>query len=932
MAEQHTRNGRGGSSVKQYRPHFLVACVLALALLTGLRGILQDALTDLRFRSFPRAASGDIVLVAIDSPSIREIGVWPWPRQLHADLIDKLSQAGVSDILFDIDFSSPSNEAADQAFLAALKRAGGSVVLAAFRQPTNGGAVHVNRPLPQFEAQTWSAIVNVAVEPSGVVRRYSFGEMLDGQFLPSIGSLLAGQFQTQEGRHLIDFSIRADSIPVISYVDVLRGDASVIEKLKGKRTIVGGTAIELGDRVTAPNGQVISGALLHALAAESILQGRTPQVTSDIVVLLGLGLIVIVATVVRRRLPIGIQLVALLVLAATAEISAMLLQAKYAIALDTALWHVAVAGYLLAMAIDEIDLRGLLRGAEERRFREIAMSLGDGLVCTDQAGMITVWNPAAGAIFGYTAPEMLGRPLGSVCVTSSAGWGRTFSIADALPAALQGPNGRVVELTGRRKNGETFPLEACLSTWRGIDGFQYGAALRDISARKHEAERMRHLAEHDTLTGLANRNRLYEHLSARLGEAKARGGKVALLLLDLDKFKQVNDTLGHAAGDQLLCAVARRLDTLVENAGLVARLSGDEFAIVMSGAAAEYHADELAARTCRAFDDATFSIADNRLRVNVSIGVALYPDHCATADELFGNADLALYRAKATGRGRHVVFEREIREELEARLSLEAELGNALERNELELFYQPQVRLGDGTLLGAEALVRWRHPTRGLLAPADFMPLVNISSISARTSLWIMEAACRQGRQWQRNGHDIRLGVNIPPSLIQSGDLATTVESVLKDTQFPPHLLELEVTEDILLEDDERALQTFRRVQKLGVHLAFDDFGTGYASLTYLKKFPINRLKIDKSFVHELRAGSNDAAIVICTVTLANLLGLSVIAEGVEDAASVDLLRGMGCEEGQGFYFAPPLPAAEFEQRFLREPAPRCDEATATAA
>jgi EAL domain-containing protein (putative c-di-GMP-specific phosphodiesterase class I) len=198
-----------------------------------------------------------------------------------------------------------------------------------------------------------------------------------------------------------------------------------------------------------------------------------------------------------------------------------------------------------------------------------------------------------------------------------------------------------------------------------------------------------------------------------------------------------------------------------------------------------------------------------------------------------------------------------------------------------------------------------------------------------------METACRQGRAWQRAGNGIRLGVNIPPSLIQTGDLASTVEGVLRDTEFPPRLLELEVTEDILLEDDERALATFRRVQKLGVQIAFDDFGTGYASLTYLKKFPINRLKIDKSFVHELRAGSNDAAIVICTVTLANLLGLAVIAEGVEDTSSIELLRGMGCEEGQGFYFSPPLPAAEFEQRFLQgtaAPPAELPEPAATAA
>jgi diguanylate cyclase (GGDEF)-like protein/PAS domain S-box-containing protein len=906
--------------VKRYQAHILVACLLVLALLTGLRGALQDALTDLRFRSFPRQASGDIVLIAIDSPSIREIGVWPWPRTLHADLIDKLHQAGASEILFDIDFSSPSNPTSDRSLLEALKRADGSVALAAFKQPASGeAALHINRPLAQFAEHAWPALVNVAVEPSGVVRRYSLGETLDGEFLPSIGSLLAGSRQVHDGPILVDFSIRADSIAAISYADILRDEKAALDKLKGRKALIGGTAIELGDRFNTPNGQVISGALLHALAAESILQDRTLRSPSVIFALLGLALVAFVATISRRRLPISKQLVALVSVAAAAELGAMLLQAKLAIVLDTSLWHVAIAGYLLAMAVDEIDLRGLLRGAEERRFQEIAMSLGDGLVCTDQNSRITVWNPAATAIFGYSKQEMLGQPLGRICLTSSADWGGPFSIPEALPAALQGPNGKLVELTGRRKTGETFPLEACLSTWRGLDGFQFGAAMRDISDRKHEADRMRHLAEHDTLTGLANRNRLYEHLGARLAEAKAQQTKVALLLLDLDKFKQVNDTLGHAAGDQLLCAVARRLDTLVENTGLVARLSGDEFAIVMSGAAAVEQAARLAERTCRTFDDATFSIGENGLRINVSIGVAAYPDHCVTADELFGNADLALYRAKATGRGRHVAFTHAIRDEVEARLTLEAELGHAIERNELELFYQPQMRLSDGKLLGAEALVRWRHPTRGLLSPADFMPLVNISSISARTSLWIMDTACRQGRAWQRAGHDIRLGVNIPPSLIQSGDLATTIEGVLKDTEFPPHLLELEVTEDILLEDDERALATFRRVQKLGVQIAFDDFGTGYASLTYLKKFPINRLKIDKSFVHELRAGSNDAAIVICTVTLANLLGLSVIAEGVEDATSIELLRGMGCEEGQGFYFAPALPAAEFARRFLQE-------------
>jgi EAL domain-containing protein (putative c-di-GMP-specific phosphodiesterase class I) len=240
-----------------------------------------------------------------------------------------------------------------------------------------------------------------------------------------------------------------------------------------------------------------------------------------------------------------------------------------------------------------------------------------------------------------------------------------------------------------------------------------------------------------------------------------------------------------------------------------------------------------------------------------------------------------------------------------------------VERNEFELFYQPQVSLIDGGLVGAEALIRWRHPDRGLVLPADFMPVVNASPISDGIAVWVMETACGQGRRWQQKGHNVRLGVNLSPSQLQSGDLAATVGRVLLDTGFAPSLLELEVTEDILLVDDERALEIFGRIQNLGVRIVLDDFGTGYASLSYLKKFPIDGLKIDKSFVRELQAGSDDAAIVGSTIGLSRQLGLTVIAEGIEERATAQLLASIGCKEGQGYYFGHPMPVAEFEQRFL---------------
>jgi diguanylate cyclase (GGDEF)-like protein/PAS domain S-box-containing protein len=329
---------------------------------------------------------------------------------------------------------------------------------------------------------------------------------------------------------------------------------------------------------------------------------------------------------------------------------------------DTSLWHVAIVCYLAAMALDEIDFRSLLRGIAERRFERIAMSLGDGLVCAGPDSLITVWNPGAVAIFGYAPEEMIGQPFGKICDSNDlTGQSATFSLHELPFEELRVPGGKIMELEGRRKNGETFPLEACFSEWQGVDGFQYGAVMRDISARKREAERIRYLAEHDTLTDLANRNTLYEHLAARLAEATTAQSKVALLILDLDKFKQINDTLGHACGDQLLCDVAERLSQAVDGTSLVARLSGDEFAIVLGGTDAAGRAQKLAEQTCLAFNQVPFSIDNRQIRVNASIGVAAYPEYCATADQLFANADLALYRAKAAGRGRYVVFERRMR-------------------------------------------------------------------------------------------------------------------------------------------------------------------------------------------------------------------------------------------------------------------------------
>ncbi|MFO1109913.1 MAG: EAL domain-containing protein [Bradyrhizobium sp.] len=896
--------------MKNYRPHILVAAVLGIALLTNWPGTLRNALVDWRFAWQSRAATGDVVVVAIDARSIEAIGVWPWPRRLHAELLQGLDGAGISDVAFDVDFATPSDPASDRTFVDALHGAGGSTVLPAFKQPGAEGATYYNRPLPQFRGESWTAVVNVAVEPDGLVRRYEFGQELDAEFLPSMGAVLAGRFDAKSPSFLIDFSIRSATIPKVSFIDVLRGDAATLDRLKGKKVIIGGTALELGDRFSTPNGGIVSGPVLQALAAESILQGRVLHWTSGAVTLACLAMLVLVMMLTWRRFSAGARAVALCLCGLAFEAIAFALQASYPLVLDTSLIHIAIATYLAAVALDEIGIRALLGRIAESRFQRIAMSLGDGLICTDSNYTITVWNTGATTIFGYRAEEMIGKPFEAICANGENG--STFSIRDAA----RHPSGTVIEFDGRRSNGETFPVEASFSGWQGAEGYQYGAILRDISVRKREAERIRYLAEHDTLTGLANRYTLDARLADMIARAEAQHGEIALLVVGIDGFQRINDTLGHANGDLVLRAVAERLSLHASRNALVARLSGDEFAVAFCCTDLTESVASIADRIRHAFDEPV--LADSRpYRVRVSIGAAVFPGSGRTADELLSNGHIAFYRAKALKRGGYVAFENSIREELETRLTLETELAHAADRGEFELFFQPQVRLGDGHLIGAEALIRWRHPVCGLIPPAEFMPVVNTSGISDRIARWVLHSACRQARAWELAGHPLRIGINLAPSQLQSGDLARSLAEILAASGVTPSLIELEVTEDILLTDEQRVLDLFRRIQKLGVRLVFDDFGTGYASLSYLKKFPLDGLKIDRSFVRDLLTDSDDAAIVSSTIGLSRQLGLSVIAEGIENRATADLLLTMGCEEGQGFYFGRPMPMAAFEKQFL---------------
>jgi len=433
---------------------------------------------------------------------------------------------------------------------------------------------------------------------------------------------------------------------------------------------------------------------------------------------------------------------------------------------------------------------------------------------------------------------------------------------------------------------------------------------RIIDANRAE-RRVQHLAYNDPLTGLPNRALFFDQLAHRIEQSQASGQAVAVLFLDLDRFKNVNDTLGHAVGDRLLVSVAQRIRSSVRNADCVARLGGDEFTVVLADVASAGAAAAAAQNICRALATA-FQIDGHDIFVSTSVGISMYPHDGLDAHTLLKHADTAMYRAKKTKAG-FQFFEASMEQSISERVRMENDLRRALERDELEVWYQPQARFEGNHVVGAEALLRWRHPTRGLVSPLEFIPLAEEAGLIEPIGEWVLQSACAQAQRWAADGLPaVRVSVNLSVKQLLKGDIAQAVERALEDSRLPAHLLELEITESTLMEHAEDTLEALERLRRLGVRLAIDDFGTGYSSLAYLKRFPVDVVKIDRSFVRDVARDQDDAAIVRGIIALAHNLRLEVVAEGVETEAQRDFLQQHGCDMLQGYLLGKPTPADQF--------------------
>jgi len=564
----------------------------------------------------------------------------------------------------------------------------------------------------------------------------------------------------------------------------------------------------------------------------------------------------------------------------------------------------------LIVAVEDITGRKAVEEAlrrSEEQYRRIVETAQEGIWQIDAADRTTFVNQAMADLLGYTADEMRGASLFSFVDDE----GRAAIAANAQQQR-QGIKGQQ-DVKFLRKDGRALWTLVSAAALVDADGRYAGtlAMVVDITERIGAEEALRHQALHDALTDLPNRTLLQDRLAQALRSAQRDGHPLALLLLDIDRFKEVNDTFGHAAGDRLLRQVGRRLRRVVRAADTVARLGGDEFAVLLP--ATDTGGATTAAEKIRRALEQPVGRGGYRVSAEASIGIALYPAHGAEAATLLQHADVAMYAAKRTGEGWAVYNPAHDRSSPD-RLALLTDLRGAIAGGELALHYQPKVELATGRVRRVEALVRWQHPRRGLLPPAQFIPLAEQSGLMGPLTLWVLGEALRQCARWRQAGLALGVNVNLSMANLHDPALPEAIAGLLQAHGVAPADLRLEVTESAMAADMTRTIATLERLATLGVHIAVDDYGTGYSSLAYLKRLPVDELKIDKGFVRHLATDETDATIVRSTIGLGHNLGLRVVAEGVEDHATLELLRVMGADAVQGYYVSRPLPPDDLER------------------
>lgn len=869
---------------------------------------LEYEFADTGTRLLLHEVDSEVVIVGIDSRSLATLREWPWPRRYHAQLIDKLAQAAPRKLFIDIDFSSQSNEEDDRQLESALARwDSAAIILPAFLQPNSSSEseVGLTEPLPILRQHVVTASVNLSPSADGLVRSMRSAWIIDGQTLPTVATALNGMPPSGSGDNQIDFTIDPASFSFVSYSEVL-ADRIPAEYFAEKTVFVGATAIELGDMVPVPLHKSLPGVVVQALAFESARDGIHKPLASGLYWPLLAAWTILLCFLFSRQswrrntaiLGASFAFTAAAWLYAYTALATVIGVVPFALA--------AITAYLM-MTLRSLEAETLRAIAYAIGFRKrdallksIVLSSTDCIVCIDAKGLILTANPAAASLFSCPTDTLIGE-----------------SILEFIPSLLSDASGEqaetfaqlsntVAECAAKTKAGDCFPVELSISRVRLKDEQLYTAIVRDISERKAQQRQLQFQATHDPLTTLPNRSALAAHLDSRLANDKSMQ-PVALMMIDLNRFKEVNDTLGHNVGDYVLHEAARRLEVVARNRGFIARIGGDEFALVVDNFNDTAEIAELSQELldCLRKPIETCGIA---IDIGLSIGIALCPRDADDAETLFKRSDVAMYVAKRSSSGFEFYDAAKDRHSVR-RLTIVTRLRKAIAENQLQLHYQPQINLGTGRVESVEALVRWNDAVLGKVGPDEFIGLAETTDLIKPLSQWTFVQAFRQSVCWRDQGLDLRVAINVSARMLQDVSLPARLDGLMKETGATAGQIELEITESAMMIDPDRALRTIEKLSRLGVFISIDDYGTGYSSLAYLRDLPAHALKLDKSFVMNMRSNEDDRVIVASTVQMAHALNLKMVAEGVETAEDAAVLRDYKYDFAQGYLYSAALTA-----------------------
>lgn len=893
----------------------VVAVVLAT---TGYLTPIQNKLTELRMELWPRQASQQIVFIGIDKRSLDSVGTWPWPRSVHAQAIENLSKLGAAEIAFDVDFSTPSNTKQDERLAEALRNSEASVVLPTFLQPysTNDGETGLvqSKPIDLFADEAWIASVNVVPESDGLIRHYGRASDINGELIPSLSAVLAGEEQIDVSYFPIDFSIDPNSIPTYSLSDLLSGEVPRAA-IEGKSVLIGAHALELRDNLSTPVYGVISGPVLQILAAETLIQKR---VVRGIGLALILGFVVflsLLALTILPRLRLAFQMLSLFGLAAGLELAAHLAFRDLAIQASTA----PILVFLILIAVigtaGDLDVRTwLLRlaKAEARNTRQVLDQVfedsSDAILVIRENGDVLEQNRRFSLLLNQGEAN---DPINSLDAMPKQLREEAEQAIQRLKAAPE--TGASHTATGRLRLGDSGaeevidysvtpsqvnkPLEGAESETETF----YIATItaRDVTTEVEQRDRLEYLSKYDELTGAERRNRFVAKL-ATYGDVES---ETTIFALGLQRFDSLVATMGRELGDELLCALHKKIVESNEHVAGIARLDRATFGIRLSPHTPKEAVSEFAHVLLA---DLANPVMINRQAVSVDFCIghaAMKLDGTASASELLNQTEFALQEAEELGPNGVAAFNAQTSARQNRARELEQEMRGALAAGEFHVVYQPQVESMTGKPVGAEALIRWTNPKFGKVSPAEFVEIAETTGLILQIGQFILNQACRDALAW---GEDVSISVNVSPIQLLRGDVVQDVRNALKSSGLPAERLVIELTESSFIGDEDELLHKLDLLKSMGVAIVLDDFGTGYSSLGYLARFPMDKIKVDQSFVRNIAKSPTNQAIVRSIKVLADGFGIKVLCEGVETESDLRLVQQLGCQEIQGYYFGKP--------------------------